>query len=200
MKQFVLLVFIIVSIIFLVIGAGDAASITTGVVKTSLVAATATPLTAGPNGGNSSNNVSTGTDGDDWTNLTNAIICDDKPSQASTVGHMNYLYIYDYAFAIPGGSTIDSILLEIRVQDLTFGGGTWTVYPTKDGVTSIGSGTTVNMSGVWHYESAGASLFGTTWTPAEINSTNFGLMFTADSGGAFINGEVDCSKITIRYH
>lgn len=196
MKQFALLAFIIVSIIFLVIGVGDAASITTGVIR---VDAAPTVVT-GPNYGGTAANVADGPDGDDWANVDNAVGCDNKPALASTVGHTNYLYISDYGFSIIAGKTVDSILLEIRVEDLTFGGGTWTVYPTKDGVTPIGSGTTVNMDGAWHYVSAGPSLFGSSWGVDEINDPGFGLMFKAESGGSFVNGEVDCSRITVVYH
>lgn len=163
--------------------------------------------TAGPNSpGTLANDNSFGTAA--WSNPGNA--ASSNNSYASVVltstNSSQYLKATNFSFSIPGGSTIDGILVDIErsadsgvtIRDtrvrLVKGGAvgstdkaaTGTSWPGADATASYGSS---------------SDLWGDTWTDSDINASNFGVVVacTTPSGGSGINAFVDHIRITITY-
>ncbi len=132
---------------------------------------------------------------------SNRAIADLDDNQVS-----KYLKATDFDFAIPNTATINGIVVEVerqaensdRIKDNA-------VRIVKGGV--IG---TQNKAGAnfWNttetYVTYGSStdLWGTTWTPADINATNFGFVFSAKKDSTE-NGareaRVNHIRITVHY-
>lgn len=143
-----------------------------------------------------------------WSNAGNAVSSNNNDATASVNDNQttNYLRCVGYGFSIPAGATINGIIVSVEraasntsaVRDaamrLVKAGviqatdrSTTTFYPTSD-----------------TYEDHGGStdLWGTTWTPADINNANFGAAFASvkpvTSGGArTVN--VDHIRVTVDY-
>jgi len=177
------------------------------------------PITAAiPSGSGSSGPNSGSTFADDngtgtiaWTNPSFAQSSDDSRARASLTTanrRSHYLQATGFGFNIPSGSTIDGIVVDVEhssnvanlvrmrnVQMIKGGSRTGTAYdgtsdpytwPTSDTVTTYGSTT---------------DLWGTTWTTAEINTTDFGVALVAqhDNSGADARARVDHIQITVYY-
>jgi hypothetical protein len=118
-----------------------------------------------------------------WSNPGNAVFSDNVYSTATVSGTTHFLQCTSYGFAIPAGATINGITVYVerssssntRSSDgamrLVKGGAigatdrsTTTLYTTTDAIEAHG--------GV-------ADQWGTTWTVADINATNFGAAFAA---------------------
>lgn len=107
-----------------------------------------------------------------------------------------------FGFTIPSGSTIRGIVLEVKrsgIQASEEG-----VYLTNGGGTSsnkagTGGGLTTGLS--WATYGGATDLWGTTWTPAEINSTSFGaaVSFQETHDPADSSAHVDVMRITVYY-
>lgn len=89
-----------------------------------------------------------------------------------------------FSFSIPTDATINGIVVQIeRKASLANKIKLDTLYLTKDGTNSVGSDG--KDSSYWTttdtYSTHGgiSNLWGTTWTPTEINSANFGVLITA---------------------
>jgi len=143
-----------------------------------------------------------------WSNPGNALTSNNSRAQA-TVNDFevtNYLQCTNYGFSIPAGATITGITVNVermsehntRTRDSSvrlikagsvvgLDRATATAWPTTEAVEAHG----------------GASdLWGTTWTPAEINASNFGVAVSAykpgDSGGSY-DVSVDSLQIVVTY-
>lgn len=163
--------------------------------------------TAGPNYPTNSSSVSQSGD-DVWANPSNANASDGANASSSCdgslIGYTDILKTLGYGFSIPAGATIHGITVEIRQKaDTTPTELQGIVALYKAGVVA-GSGdatplltataTTVTLGGP-------SDLWGTTWTPAEINAADFGVYFhvsqNLSSGGD--NCYVDFIRVTIDY-
>src|SRR5688572_9015909 len=135
--------------------------------------------------------VSAGGGGQNWTNPGDAGASDDTYATVSVDGNVSDpLNCTGYGFAIPPNSTILGITVNVeRRSSSLFNGGsedasmrllkagvatgsdlqTATDYPTTDTVEAHGGAT---------------NLWGTTWTPAEINAANFGALLTVTKPNA----------------
>lgn len=115
-----------------------------------------------------------------WTNSGNAKVNDGVFATAIsfTAQLTNYLRWTNFGFAIPGNLIIQGIKAEIAAKGNSFIDRN--IYLTKDGSTVVGSnldGTNTLTGTLTVYTYGGSSnLWGTTWLPAEINATTFGLM------------------------
>ena len=130
-------------------------------------------------------------------NGTNDNVCTDTNSDG------NYLLLTQYAFAIPVGSTITGILVEPKIGMAAAGpsysltllksganaGNTKNVLPAN---TNLCTGTTFVSAG------GNGDLWGTTWTPGEINNSGFGVRVVANNGDV-LNSLVDAVRITVFY-
>jgi len=145
-----------------------------------------------------------------WTNPTR-IIADDTQYATSTLSpgqSTRYLQGTDYDFAIPGTAIITGIGVSIMRESDANGGGNSindvTVRLVKGGVI-VGSNyalatdwpTTMTLA---NYGGAG-NLWGTTWTPAEINAANFGAVLSVSTQATSSNrtASVDFIRITVYY-
>lgn len=121
-------------------------------------------------------------------------------------GYSNFLAATDFDFsAIPDGSTIDGIEVVWTLQDI-FNSSEFadeSSYLTKDGSASVGSNlatsTTVPGSSTPFTYGGASSLWGTTWTTAEIKSSNFGALFAFSAvSGSPLAYAIYC-EITVYY-
>lgn len=122
----------------------------------------------------------------------------------------NYLQASGYGFSIPASATISGI--EVRVERNAVGlliGASVTdknVYLMKAGTqigTNHASGAGWSGSDVVAIYGNSADLWGTSWTPAQINATNFGTLFSAQlSAGLsslYLTANVDAISVTVYY-
>jgi hypothetical protein len=144
----------------------------------------------------------------DWSNPNNAKISDNSDASAildagSLITLTEDLIATNFGFSIPTTATIDGILLQIeRARD----SGGDSVNDSEVRLIKGGSEVAANKAtGTdWGttdtYASYGGStdLWGTTWTPNDINASNFGAMLVATSSGAN-SANVDHIRITVYY-
>ena len=161
--------------------------------------------TAGPNYAGTTGNIDTG--GAEWTNTDNIKTDDTNVSSAAVAKNKDsdYLVGTNFGFSIPSTATIVGIAVEIDRYAADIGMQDIALYLTKSGNTVIGNNlanTGVNWSTSAASVSYGSSsnLWGTTWTAAEINSTNFGLMLSLDNtSSSTMSASVNYIRITVSY-
>jgi LPXTG-motif cell wall-anchored protein len=159
-------------------------------------------------------NAGTGADGggsgSSWSNTGN--ITTDDTSYAtlsiSNNGNSHYLNATNYGFSIPTGATINGIQVSIMRQSSSNSGGSSInddVVQLIKGGTRVGTDkgtstdwpTTMSVAG---YGSA-SDLWSTTWTPADINASNFGVALSGhnQSFTSSRTASVDYMQITVTY-
>ncbi|MEJ8843255.1 hypothetical protein WG954_12770 [Lacibacter sp. H375] len=166
--------------------------------------------------GSVSNNNSTGIFS--WSNATNVYTSNNQYASAgyllgilATV-HSNYMMLEDFDLGIPGAVTICGIevIIERKASGLGLLGASvrdHTLRLVKNGsiVGTNKANTSTNWTGSATTITYGSSsdLWGTTWTPADVNDEDFGLAFTAElkSGlaGLFLSADVDDVRIVVYY-
>ena len=139
-----------------------------------------------------------------WTDAANA-----ETSDTLTAGNICtstesfYLRAYDIATKIPSGVTVDGITIRVE-RKVVLGA----VEDTQIKIVKGGAVGTTNKStsavypAAYAYTSFGgaADKWGETWTAADINSGNFGVVITCTgTGGAFDIAAVDHIEVTIHY-
>jgi hypothetical protein len=141
--------------------------------------------------------------GSSWSDEANIKLADTNIAEVLNLAPSNsssWLATTDYGFSIPGTATIDGILVE--TEDATpvpssFGD----IQMTKDGTNPVGTLQNTN-TGSWADVNGSSStyLWGTTWTPAEINDVDFGVLIRISNGEAFfINESIDALRVTVYY-
>ena len=112
----------------------------------------------------------TGLNKNDWTNPTNAYTSDDNYATTAAAGYQDY---YDFSISVPTSSTITGIEVQAEIK-VSSGTEYMTVYLSKDGA-NYTSGKSVPITTTEQYVSIGGNedLWGTTWTPTEVNSIFF---------------------------
>jgi hypothetical protein len=160
-------------------------------------------VTAGPN--NARTGADGGGSGSPWSSPSN-ITADDTSyatSSFSSRGGSHYLYGTNYGFNIPSGATIVGIQVTIMRQS---SGTSLTdnIVQLLKGGSRVGSDyssstswptsmTAVNYGG-------SSDLWGTTWTPAQINNSNFGVALSvSESTNSSRTASVDYMQITVYY-
>lgn len=140
-----------------------------------------------------------------WTNPTNVYTENATVASASMLlsGVTRYLKVTNFGFAIPGPATIDGIVVEAKVRT-NFGSiQENSVLLYKNNVlTSTDKSRATNWPTTLTYVTFGSSsdLWGTTWTPSDINSADFGFALSAkEVGGSTPSIEVDHVRITVYY-
>ena len=146
-----------------------------------------------------------------WTSPGNITASDGVNAQVvlGASGASNELQGTNFGFAIPAGSTINGITVEIKKQAVSGPGN-----PTDVDVTilkgGVATGTNLGHTGAGNgWLSAGgidtyggtSSLWGTTWAPADINAANFGVQISCVewTGASTTTAAVDFIRITITY-
>lgn len=188
------------------------------------VSSTSAPATQGP--------LSPGTVADDasvgsmaWINPSN-VVASDSVYATTAIGaavgqESHYLKATNFGFSVPADSTIDGILVEVErswvngsmsygnINDTVTSGmpdGTGGSRIIKGGLTSS---TDVSLGSEWTNPKSrvlfgsAVSLWGETWTPADINSSNFGFAMSAvgynGPSGTDPTAQVDHIRITVYY-
>ncbi|MDQ5944693.1 MAG: biosis protein MshQ [Pseudomonadota bacterium] len=165
----------------------------------------ANALTATASPTSCQNTAATGTQA--WSSPGNAASSNDNYATASVNDNQvtNYLECTGYGFAIPATATITGITVNAErnasntlVRDSA-------VRLIKGGVrgsTDRSTTTDYTTSDVVEAHGGAADLWGTTWTPADINAANFGVAFAAYKNGTAGNARtvsVDHLQISVSY-
>ena len=157
--------------------------------------------------------VSTGFGATVWDNTGNITASDDSYSTATFNADMggtgfDYLKATNFGFSIDSGATITGIEVTIERKDA---GGSITDSEIKilNGDGSAGVGTSNKSGGAaWPTSDASTTFGGSsdtwseTWTPAKINSSDFGVYIRCTSGAGFGESDtasVDHVQITVHY-
>lgn len=164
--------------------------------------------TAGPNFvGTGANDSSNG--GDPWSNPGNITADDTSYASYNYVLFANYLTQFlvgtNPGFSIPGGGTINGILVEMMLDeeqtdgaDINFNSVRLVKAGTQVG-TNKSTGAFISGDFVTYSFGGAADLWGTTWTPAEINNSGFGVALAVEFAGLGANVHADWFKITVTY-
>ena len=148
--------------------------------------------------------------GNNWSNPTNAEVADATYATASDTNphHTHYLKTTDYGFSLPAGSDIQGIVVEVLRHASGNGVNNVTDFAVKivksDG--SIGVANRADIVTLWPTSDAYATygsasdLWGETWTATDINSSNFGVAFSADlHPDTSVTASVDFIRMTVYY-
>ena len=158
-------------------------------------------------------NVSTGFGASAWSNAGNITASDNSYATATFNGGLggggfDYLKATNFGFSIDSGATIDGIEVIIERKDA---GGSITDSEIKilNGDGSAGIGTSNKSGGAaWPTSDASTTFGGSsdtwseTWTPAKVNSSDFGVYIRCSSGAGFgvsDTASVDHVQITVHY-
>lgn len=164
----------------------------------------------------SSNDASIGTVA--WNTPGNVLSSDNNRATAGTLvgvlssASTNYLVETGFGFAIPASAIITGIKVDVerRQQGVLVGSSVKdnSIKIVKGGVIVAGSehasaGGWPSADALVSYGGAG-DLWGTTWTPADINAANFGTAYASASLNAglaalFLSAEIDHMRITVYY-
>lgn len=171
-----------------------------------LVAAPVFALTQGPLSAGAGANIAGGDT--DWISPGNIVSSNNVYAYVDLAasGFSDWLEASTFGFTIPTGATINGIIVEVERYQLGGSGviEDLNVFIAKGG-TEVGSQHAI--AGQWPstdtYQTYGNStdLWGTTWTAAEVNASNFGVRLTVqETGGTDANaGTVDHIRITVYY-
>ncbi|MDD2822469.1 MAG: prepilin-type N-terminal cleavage/methylation domain-containing protein [Candidatus Daviesbacteria bacterium] len=144
-----------------------------------------------------------------WANVGNIFTEDGVPAVAGIGSHgivyTNYLDATNFGFNIPAGATITGITVEIKKESHYT---TTPIVINDDKVLILKGGVmgTVNKAEAANWSTSGlaystyggvSDLWGISWTPADINSSTFGVRLTAKATLAF--AWVDAVRITVYY-
>lgn len=145
-----------------------------------------------------------------WVNISNILLEDGSFATSTGSTTTQYALCSDFGLSVPSGSTINGIVVSVKKK------GTNSI-PTSDFVkdnvvklikagTIVGSDkadTSTNWSSTLTSVDYGSSsdLWGTTWTSGEINSSAFGVAFSAnpEPGDTVAVASIDSIKITVHY-
>ena len=170
----------------------------------------------GPNNGSSFTNVGAG---NSWSNPGYAQYSDANRATVTLAGGSvsTYLRATGFGFSIPAGSTVNGIIVEIQrlaVGNYAGGGGESDYYPSCIVDTDVyivkansAAGSNKARSGCWpdqaeFYATYGGSndLWGTTWTPEDINSSGFGVQIAVGNARAHYSAAyINHIRITVHY-
>ena len=165
--------------------------------------------TAGPNDPATGSNVNT-TGTLAWTNpnnIPNSGDANDATAVFTGSANTNYLQATNYfnAAPIPTGAIINGIVVNINRKTSATNGG----RQTKDAIVSLVkngiitgnnkfSGTVYTTSFATATYGSATDTWGTTWTPADINATNFGAVLSVNANNS-LTATVHFIQITIYY-
>lgn len=195
----------------------NAIPVTTGVVicagqSGSLQSSTVCPaggavLNLGPNGAGAGASV-TGIGSVAWTSPGNVAAAGNATSNLGAGANTNYLRATGYGFSIPANATVTGVRVTInRFASQTAGVGCRdeAVHLVKANViqTAIDKGTNTTWPtslGTATYGST-SDMWGTTWTPSDINSASFGVAMSAHNNGSLTSrvATVDYIEVTVSY-
>ena len=141
-----------------------------------------------------------------WTNVANAAGNSPSTSAQIDLDHYDFgdqLRLSNFGLSIPAGATVDGIKVELATTGSDAPESGHGVRLTKNTTQGQGVGVAPTPTGSW---TSGSLTFGdetelwsTTWTPAELNSSDFGILIDIEGGG---NGDVYhvfTAQVTVYY-
>lgn len=136
-----------------------------------------------------------------WSNPGNITADDATLASVSLTAPSTSQYLVgnNLGLSLPHNATINGIEVTLDALANT---AQQSVYLTKNGTATVGTSKATSFTGTISTLTYGSSsdLWGTTWTPAEINATTFGAIFSV---GNLVSGtrpySVDFIKINIYY-
>lgn len=164
--------------------------------------------TEGPLSGSVSSNISLAGSSASWSNPSNALSSDNSYASASLSSNgdfTDYLQITNFGFNISGSNTIVGIEVEIerfgdKVKDnhvrIIKGG---SISTTDQSATANWPNTDPNS---YRLYGANNDLWGETWTPSDINASDFGIAISArrvGGGGGAAVPNIDHIRITVYF-
>jgi hypothetical protein len=163
---------------------------------------------AGPNSGSIFSNVSIPGSCKSWGNFKAGDSDDAYASYDSLTGadpcYSDYLKVTGFNFSVPGSVSIKGILVEVERSDRFQRTADYRVRIVKGGVIGNAERSTgAAYPAADTYETYGGctDLWGETWTPADFNSSNFGVAIAAiRTANGSNEGIVDHIRITICYN
>src|SRR5215470_12927072 len=152
-----------------------------------LVTTVITAQPAGPLSGGTFANLAIGGSKTSWSNVANVATSNDVYATIGNIsgsvgGFSDYLIVSNFGFAIPAGNQIDGIVVEVERSDANSRTSDLHIQLIKN---SLITATDKAAAGAWPaidaYQSYGTAtdLWGNTWTPSDINATNFGVAIAA---------------------
>lgn len=131
---------------------------------------------------------------------------DSSPGITSPSGS-DYLKCTGYGFAVPSNATIAGIAVDILKREVTSTGEfrDLELKLLKGGAIQAAnradtSNPWVTNTFTWHTYGGASDLWGTTWTPADVNASNFGCVFSVvNSHLTSRDAQVDTIRMTVYY-
>jgi hypothetical protein len=170
---------------------------------------------AGPKSATSFNNRTLDGSRQSWTNVNNAGSSDNVYAATGDISgtsgsYTDYLEARNYGFNIPANATITGIAIGVERSDPNTSTSDYSIRLVKGGtVTGTDHSTGAMYSSTENFEimdivrtfGGDGDLWNETWTPADINSSNFGAVVSAQRAvdGTVTNGRVDNISITVYY-
>ena len=160
------------------------------------------PLIGPRSPGTGTNNACGGTN---WINTGNVTVADGVYAQSSAgvAGLTACLEVTNFGFTVDAGRTIEGIIVEPKKRESAGSSDCIDVVMRlmKAGVV-VGtdhSSATEWTTSTTAYTSYGSSsdMWGTTWTPAEVNATGFGFQIQANCTGGAFDALMDHARITV---
>ncbi len=161
------------------------------------------PSTAADNGGG----------GIAWTNPNNIKLEDGSRASSGLIGPggggglPNSLKASNFGFNLPSNAVIDGIKLRAKVQSFASAVTDFDIHlESTGGVTTAPTSNTPNFGQAWTGSLAwltwggSTSLWGRTWTVAQINSSSFAALVTGYPGTGTGTIEVDAIELTVYWH
>lgn len=165
--------------------------------------------------GSDFDNISSGSGNFDWINPQNAGANDDIWSKSSltNAGHdTDFLRAMGFGFSIPTNATVTGISLDVKKHATCVDPDGCSADAVDDTVKLVKDGdekgsNMANKTTAWsgtdsiatYYDSA-KPLWGTTWTPLEINADNFGVVISAKrAGGSKVDVFIDYLSLKVSY-
>jgi hypothetical protein len=147
-------------------------------------------------------------DDDAWVSPTNiyvdnAVYASVTAATLDTNDYTEVLNASTFGLTIPSSATITGIKVEVDRYKGAGAAKDGVIQLTKDGTTRVG--TSAATATAWPAASAiatyggSADLWGTTWTPAEVNAATFGVHVAAQATADDTDVYVDFVRITVYY-
>lgn len=127
-------------------------------------------------------------------------------SDQEVTGASNYFKASNLGFSIPGGATITGIIGTISLQQSSRGG--YSTNSVRLFKASSLVGTDHGTGGTWPFSTTGVTfgtatdLWGTSWTPSDINNSGFGIGVTTAFdifGKGTSSGYIESITVTVYY-
>jgi|GEM_PF-5900655 len=181
-----------------------------GLIISNSALAIAPPPSQGPNNGSSfAGNVSAPSGSVDWVNANRVATSDNNYATVNITNSndiSNYLRVTGFNFNIPIGATINGIQANIEKSDTGIGSSHITDHVVSLVKNNVVTGNNKSSLSNWTGTDATSTyggisdLWGSTWTPADINNANFGLVLSVGrTSGGDKQARVDHISLTVYY-